>query len=139
MLTLNPDQLAWQFASSLHFQSECPPHPAMQGDNYESQPESRPRSYWPYWRTNDECETYSFTPDPVALALTARVAKRWGPPRRAFASFFQTEIALKKKEGAKCQKDNTPLGENYCRRRSKKPGRMLEAYNKSLLTVASHE
>jgi hypothetical protein len=31
----------------------------MQGDNYESQPESRPRSYWPYWRTNDECETYS--------------------------------------------------------------------------------
>jgi len=34
-------------------------------------------------------------------ALTARAAKRRGPPRRAFASFFQAEITLekRKKEG----------------------------------------
>jgi hypothetical protein len=64
-------------------------------------------------------------------ALTARAAKRWGPPRRAFASFFQAEIALKKKEPN--ARNNMPLGENYCRRR------MLEACNKSLLTVALHE
>src|SRR6516165_5185897 len=57
-------------------------------------------------------------------ALTARAAKRRGPPRRAFASFFQAEITpeKRKKEGTKCQRDNTPLGENYCGRRSKSPG-----------------
>ena len=57
-------------------------------------------------------------------ALTARAVKRRGPPRRAFASFFQAEITLekRKKEGTKCQKDNTPIGENYCGRRSKSPG-----------------
>jgi uncharacterized membrane protein YphA (DoxX/SURF4 family) len=51
-------------------------------------------------------------------ALTARAAKRRGSLRRAFASFFQAEITLeeRKKEGTKCQKDNTPLGENYCGR-----------------------
>jgi len=34
-------------------------------------------------------------------ALTARAAKHRGPPRRAFASFFQAEITLekRKKEG----------------------------------------
>ena len=50
--------------------------------------------------------------------LTARAAKRRGPPRRAFASFFRAEITLeeRKKEGTKCQKDNTLLGENYCKR-----------------------
>jgi hypothetical protein len=48
-------------------------------------------------------------------ALTARAAKRRGPPRRAFASFFQAEITLeeRKKEGTKCQKDYTSLGKNY--------------------------
>ena len=57
-------------------------------------------------------------------ALTARAVRRRGPPRRAFASFFQAEITLeeRKKEGTKCQKDNTPLGENYCGRRSKSRG-----------------
>jgi hypothetical protein len=63
-------------------------------------------------------------------ALTARAAKRRGPPRRAFASFFQAEITLekRKKEGTKCKKDNTRLGENYLREAVEKPGRMLEAY-----------
>jgi hypothetical protein len=39
----------------------------------------------------------------------------------AFASFFQAEITpeKRKKEGTKCKKDNTPLGENYGARRSK--------------------
>src|SRR6516165_11462940 len=57
-------------------------------------------------------------------ALTARAAKRRGPPRRAFASFFQAKITpgKRKKEGTKCQKDNTPLGENYCGRQSKNRG-----------------
>ena len=49
-------------------------------------------------------------------ALTARAAKRRGPPRRAFASFFQAEITpeKRKKEGTKCQEHNTLRGENYC-------------------------
>src|SRR5215469_1853927 len=57
-------------------------------------------------------------------ALTARAAKRRRPPRRAFASFFQAKITRgkRKKEGTKCQKDNTRLGENSCGRRSKSRG-----------------
>ena len=58
-----------------------------------------------------------FAPDErkKPAALTARATKREGPPRTAFASFFQAEKTLeeKKKEGTKCQKDNMPLGENY--------------------------
>ena len=67
-----------------------------------------------------------FAPDErkKPAALTARATKREGPPRRAFASFFQAEKTLeeKKKEGTKCQKDNMPLGENYCARRSRSRG-----------------
>jgi hypothetical protein len=75
------------------------------------------------------------------VASTARVAKRWGPPRRAFASFFQTEIALKKKEKRGSQmpeRQHATWGE-LLQEAVEKPGRMLEAYNKSLLTVALHE
>src|SRR6516225_7859270 len=56
-------------------------------------------------------------------ALTARAAKRRGPPRRAFASFFKRKSRLNKgRKKEQCQKDNTPLGENYCARRSKSRG-----------------
>jgi hypothetical protein len=57
-------------------------------------------------------------------ALTARAAKRRGPPRGHLLPFFQAEITLekRKKEGTKCKKDNTRLGENCCGRRSKSRG-----------------
>jgi hypothetical protein len=75
------------------------------------------------------------------VALTARAARRWGPPRRAFASFFQAEIALKKKEERRSQLPERQHGTwgELLQEAVEKPGRMLEAYNKSLLTVASHE
>src|SRR5215469_5850339 len=38
----------------------------------------------------------------------------------------------RKKEGTKCQKDNMPLGENYCGRRSKSPGECSKLTQKLL-------
>jgi hypothetical protein len=75
------------------------------------------------------------------VALTARVAKRWGPPRRAFASFFQAEITLekRKKEGNNMPERQHATWGELLQEAVEKPGRMLEAYNKSLLTVALHE
>jgi hypothetical protein len=56
-----------------------------------------------------------------AAALTARAAKRRGPTRRAFASFFQAEITLEER------KKEATWGE-LLREAVEKPGRMLEAY-----------
>ena len=48
-------------------------------------------------------------------ALTARAAKRRGPATKGICFFFQAEITLeeREKEGTRCQKHNTLLGENY--------------------------
>ena len=57
--------------------------------------------------------------------LDSACGKALGTATKGFASFFQAETTLekRKKEGTKCQKDNTPLGENYCGRRSKSRGK----------------
>jgi hypothetical protein len=63
-------------------------------------------------------------------ALTARAAKRWGPPRRAFASFFQAEITLEKRrkeENKMTERQHATWGE-LLQEAVEKPGRMLEAY-----------
>jgi hypothetical protein len=62
--------------------------------------------------------------------LTARAAKRQGPPRTAFASFFQAEITLEKrrKEENKMPERQHATWEELLREAVKKPGRMLEAY-----------
>ena len=62
-------------------------------------------------------------------ALTARTPKRRGPPRRAFASFFQAEITLekRKKEEPMTERQHATWGE-LLRDAVEKPGRMLEAY-----------
>jgi hypothetical protein len=53
--------------------------------------------------------------------LDSASGKAPGTATKGICFFFQAEIALEKgkKEGTKCQKDNTSLGENYCRMRSK--------------------
>ena len=63
-------------------------------------------------------------------AVTARAAKRWGPPRRAFASFFQAEITLEKrrKEENKMTERQCATWEELLQEAVEKPGRMLEAY-----------
>jgi hypothetical protein len=63
-------------------------------------------------------------------ALTARAAKRRGPPRRAFASFFQAEITLekrKKEENKMPERQHATWGE-LLQEAVEKPGRVLEAY-----------
>src|SRR5438876_11646865 len=63
-------------------------------------------------------------------ALTARAAKRRGPPRSAFASFFQAEITLEKRrkeENKMTERLHATWGE-LLRDAVEKPGRMLEAY-----------
>jgi antirestriction protein ArdC len=62
--------------------------------------------------------------------LTARAAKRWGPPRRAFASFFQAEITLekRKKEGNYMPERQHATWGELLQEAVEKPGRMLEAY-----------
>jgi antirestriction protein ArdC len=62
--------------------------------------------------------------------LTARAAKRRGPPRRAFASFFQAEITLEKRrkeENKMTERQHATWGE-LLQEAVEKPGRMLEAY-----------
>jgi hypothetical protein len=63
-------------------------------------------------------------------ALTARAAKRRGPPRRAFASFFQAEITLEKRrkeENKMTERQHATWGE-LLQEAVEKPARMLEAY-----------
>jgi hypothetical protein len=64
-------------------------------------------------------------------ALTARAAKRRGPPRRAFASFFQAEITLERRKKERNEpmpkRQHATWGE-LLRDAVEKPGRMLEAY-----------
>jgi hypothetical protein len=56
--------------------------------------------------------------------LDSARGKAQGTATKGIASFFQAEITpeKRKKEGTKCQKDNTPLGEDYCGRQSKSQG-----------------
>jgi N-terminal domain of anti-restriction factor ArdC len=63
-------------------------------------------------------------------ALTARAVKRRGPPRRAFASFFQAEITLEKRrkeEHKMTERQHATWGE-LLRDAVEKPGQLLEAY-----------